>query len=383
VSAAIIAFSALSGLGRGAAAISVGEIGDTARTVIQPDPELAAAKLARPYCARATVERGEGEDRATVLLRAAMDDLTRELDARDATWREARVGLALGTSSGGMRSAEELFRALHEEHDVEPSLGERATYFAPMQHVCAAGSLPRLSPATLVLTACSASTIAIGLALGWLERGVCNLVIAGGFDAVSVFVASGFEALRATTARLPSRPFSVDRDGMALGEGAALVALTREGAPLARRVHGYVTGFGASGDAVHVTAPDRTGAGLARAAKLALGDAGGDVDIVSAHGTATPFNDAAEWKAIVQTLGARAADVVVHPFKAQVGHTLGAAGVIESLAALDALRRGILPPAVISAPRDPETPARLLSRGERGAPRAALKLSAAFGGANA
>jgi 3-oxoacyl-[acyl-carrier-protein] synthase II len=170
---------------------------------------------------------------------------------------------------------------------------------------------------------------------------------------------------------------------MALGEGAALVALVREGSPLARRVHGYVTGFGASGDAVHVTAPDRTGAGLARAAKLALRENAAEVDIVSAHGTATPFNDAAEWKAIVQTLGARAADVVVHPFKAQVGHTLGAAGAIESLAALDALRRGILPPAVISAPRDPETPARLLEHAQRGAPRAVLKLSAAFGGANA
>jgi 3-oxoacyl-[acyl-carrier-protein] synthase II len=386
MSAAIIAFSALSGLGRGQAAIGVGEVGEAARSAIQPDPELTRAKLARPFCARVTEDVFvTDEDRATVILRAAMNDLTHELDAGDTAWRRGRVGLALATSSGGMRSAEELFRALGQTPStVSRSLAERATYFAPMQHVCADASLPRFSPASLVLTACSASTIAIGLALGWLERGVCDLVLAGGFDAVSVFVASGFEALRATTARLPSRPFSVDRDGMALGEGAALLALTRDDAPMARRAHGYVTGFGASGDAVHVTAPDRTGAGLARAAKLALGDdAEPGYDLVSAHGTATPFNDAAEWKAIVQTLGGRAPDVVVHPFKAQVGHTLGAAGAIESLAVLDAMQRGVLPASVISAPRDPETPARLLEHVERGTPRAALKLSAAFGGANA
>jgi 3-oxoacyl-[acyl-carrier-protein] synthase-1/3-oxoacyl-[acyl-carrier-protein] synthase II len=393
VSAAIIAFSALSGLGRGDAAIHVGEVGEVARVVTEPDEELAAAKLGRPFCARVPVKDlpRVGEDRATAILRAAMNDIAHALDACDATWRSKRVGLALATSSGGMRSAEELFRALRgsahgTSRGVERRLGERATYFGPMKDVVcvASGSLPRFAPTTLVLTACSASTIAIGLALGWLERDACDLVLAGGFDAVSVFVASGFETLRATTAKLPSRPFSLGRDGMALGEGAALLALTRQ---QSRFALGYVTGFGASGDAVHVTAPDRTGAGLARAAKLALGggesDGASDIDIVSAHGTATPFNDAAEWKAIVQAIGPRAADVVVHPFKAQVGHTLGAAGAIESLAALDAMRRGVLPASVISAPRDPETPARLLERSERGTPRAALKLSAAFGGANA
>ena len=245
----------------------------------------------------------------------------------------------------------------------------------------------RFAPSTLVLTACSASTIAIGIAMGWLETGACDLAVAGGFDGVSVFVASGFEGLRATTARLPSRPFGIDRDGMCLGEGAALLALARDALPSTSPI-GYVTGFGASGDAVHVTAPDRTGAGLARAARTALEHtAPSDIDVVSAHGTATPFNDAAEWKAMVATLGEDVArGVAVHPFKAQIGHTLGAAGALESLAALDALSRGVLPAAVIS-PRDPETPARLLERTERTTrepqARAALKLSAAFGGANA
>ncbi len=377
MSAAIVAFSALSAFGRGNDAVFTGDVGDVARTEIKPDAELASAKLARPFCARAHVPHTH-DDRATGILRAVFEDLSRALDEKDAAWRSKRVGLALATSSGGMRSAEELFRALHAGHEVTRDVAERATYFAPMQRVL--GGPVRFSPATLVLTACSASTLAVGIALGWLEQGACDLVIAGGFDAVSVFVASGFEALRATTARLPSRPFSVGRDGMALGEGAALVVLAP---PDVHGALGYVTGFGASGDAVHVTAPDRTGAGLARAGSLALGADAGDIDLISAHGTATPFNDAAEWKAIAGLFGQRASEIVVHPFKAQVGHTLGAAGVLESLAALDAMRRGVQPASLISAPRDPETPARLLEHTERGGARAVLKLSAAFGGANA
>jgi 3-oxoacyl-[acyl-carrier-protein] synthase-1/3-oxoacyl-[acyl-carrier-protein] synthase II len=391
MSAAIVAYGAISGLGRGEAAASAGSVGEPARIVTKDDAELAASKLARPFCSRAELESSD-PDRATTILRVAMDDLFRALDARMPDWRGKRVGLALASSSGGMRSAMELFASLRAEKPVPRELGERATYFAPMLEVVK----DRFSPSTLVLTACSASTIAIGIGIGWLEGGACDLVIAGGFDAVSVFVASGFEALRATTAKLPSRPFGIDRDGMSLGEGAALLALLPSTAPEAKGAIGFVTGFGASGDAVHVTAPDRTGAGLARAATRALGahrdaDVDGsakravaDVDLVSAHGTATPFNDAAEWKAIVSALGeVTASHAVVHPFKAQIGHTLGAAGALESLAALDAMTRGVLPASVIAPARDPETPARLLDRTETGAPNSALKLSAAFGGANA
>ncbi len=376
MSVAILAFGAISGLGRGQGAASAGDGGERARVVTRADEELAASKLARPFCARADVAATDA-DRATSILRAAMSDLASALDARDPDWRRKRVGLALATSSGGMRSAEALFRALREGRALDRDAAERATYFAPMQHVFASESF---APATLVLTACAASTIAIGIAMGWLEGGACNLAIAGGFDAVSVFVASGFETLRATTASLPSRPFGLERDGMCLGEGAGLFALARADA---ERPLGYVTGFGASGDAIHVTAPDRTGAGLARAARAALGDVDRDVDLVSAHGTATPFNDAAEWKAIEATLAERARAVPVHPFKAQIGHTLGAAGALESLAALDAISRGVLPASVIAPARDPETPARLLERTTPASVHSALKLSAAFGGANA
>src|SRR5262249_49908544 len=159
------------------------------------------------------------------------------------------------------------------QYDVMRALAGSATYFAPLDYALAEVGLARVARRTQILAACAASTIAIGVATRWLDRGACDLCIAGGYDAVSVFVAAGFEAPRAATASR-MRPFRIGRDGMSLGEGAGVLALVREedtnGAPVLFRV----AGFGASTDAVHITAPDRTGSGLARAAEAALRDAG-------------------------------------------------------------------------------------------------------------
>jgi 3-oxoacyl-[acyl-carrier-protein] synthase-1/3-oxoacyl-[acyl-carrier-protein] synthase II len=174
---------------------------------------------------------------------------------------------------------------------------------------------------------------------------------------------------------------------MALGEGAAIVALVRGDDTRGARVHARFAGFGASNDATHLTAPDRTGGGLARAASAALGDAGCEastIDLVSAHGTATPFNDAMESRAIAAAL--HGSEPVVHAFKAQIGHTLGAAGALEALAAAHALATGVAPASAGSddrAPLDPDASVSLLDCNELRHPRAALKLSAAFGGSNA
>jgi 3-oxoacyl-[acyl-carrier-protein] synthase II len=369
--ASIVAFGAVSALGEGEQAYSAGTVGEGARVAIARDEELARAGLGRPLAARAPLASTE-EDRATTILKRALALCATDLDRVRPAWRRERVGLAIGTSSGGMRSAERLFAG-------DATMAAHATYFAPLS---AATSSLRLAfaPATLVLGACAAGAIAIGLGARWLREGACDLVLAGGFDAVSVFVAAGFEVLRATTGNAPPRPFRVGRDGMVLGEAAAVLALAPPGDPRARA---YVAGFGASADAVHLTAPDRTGDGLARAAEAALreaGLAGSAVDIVSAHATATPFNDAAEARAIARVVGDRA---VVHPFKAQVGHTLGAAGALESLVCIDALERGILPAAAGDGELDPDAAVRLLDAARAGTPRVALKLSAAFGGANA
>jgi 3-oxoacyl-[acyl-carrier-protein] synthase-1/3-oxoacyl-[acyl-carrier-protein] synthase II len=382
---AIVAFGAVSSLGEGRMAAPAGEPGAEARVAIARDPILAAAGLGRPFAARARVD---GDDRATTLLARALSACAADLDAARPAWRGERVGVVLGTSSGGMRAAERAFDAIARGEGVADV--EAPQYFGPFARAIRRLQRP-VDPCVLVLGACASATMAIGLGARWLARGDCDLVLAGGFDEVTVFVAAGFEALRAVTSSPPPRPFRMQRDGMALGEGAGVVALARaDDTPEVRlagrpRFPHVIRGYGAASDAVHLTAPDREGAGLARAIAAALEEAGSvEVDLVSAHATATPFNDAAESRALATALGcARARAAVVHPFKAQIGHALGAAGVLELLAAADALERGLLPAAAGEGAMDPDAPARLLARAQPAAPRAALKISSAFGGANA
>jgi 3-oxoacyl-[acyl-carrier-protein] synthase II len=378
--ARILAAHAVSAFGSGRAAWDAGQAGEPARVAIGPDEALLSLGLSHPRTARTKLARVPSEDRATTLLSAALCGCVRELDDREPAWRRARVGLAIGTSSGGMISMELLFAAMAGGRPVGAELARAASYYAPLERAIDDAGLD-VQPRVQVLGACASSTLAIGLATRWLELGRCDLVLAGGYDAIATMVAAGFEVLRATTASLP-RPFRSGRDGMALGEGAAVLAL---GPPRGPGL-GFVSGFGASTDAVHITAPDRTGAGLARAAEDALADAllgARDVDLVSAHATATSFNDAAEARALGTVFGDGPIPPVV-PTKAQIGHTLGAAGALESLAALDAMSRGLVPAAAGDGPMDPDCSGiRLLERAERGAPKITLKLAAAFGGVNA
>jgi 3-oxoacyl-(acyl-carrier-protein) synthase len=381
----VIAFGAVSALGAGRAAFSVGALGDAPSSAIAEDPELRAAGFKRPFAARVRLseEPSVALDRAGRLLALAASDLAGELDRVLPGWQERRLGWAVGTSGGGMPSAVRVFERRARGEAVAPELARAAPYFGPLAALeIALGVVP--SPRAQLLAACASSTFAIGLACRWLAAERADLVVAGGYDALSVFIAAGFEVLGATSAASPA-PFRKERDGMSVGEGAVLVALVRS-APEATAPLGRVLGFGASSDAVHVTAPDPSGAGLARAARAALDDAGvgaGDVDLVSAHATATPLNDAAETQAMNAVLGSRAARVVVHPFKAVIGHALGAGGALEALAALDAIERGLLPGAAGSGAVADEFEGRLLERNESGAPRCCLKLSSAFGGANA
>lgn len=390
-----IAVGAVSALGLADQASHAGNVGEPARVVIRRDEELATAGLQRPFCARAvaTPNASRFEDRAAALLFEAFAQVGRALDEARPGWREGRIGLSIGTSSGGMLCAERFFR-LREARargvdvpaDELARAARGATYFAPLDDALRAFGLSGtiVCRKTHLVAACAASTLAMGVGLRWLERGACDLVLAGGYDAVSVFVAMGFEALRATTAS-QSRPFRVGRDGMSLGEGAGVVALVRDKERRGARPLFYLAGFGASTDAVHITAPDRTGSGLARAGRRAMVDAGvsaTEIGLVSAHGTATPFNDAMESRAIA-TMFQDAPAPIVHPYKAQIGHTLGAAGVLESLAVVDALARGVAPAAAGEGVLDSDAAVTLLDRTEVRPLEAGLKLSAAFGGANA
>lgn len=384
VSCAVVAWAAQSALGEGEAALGVGVLGEPAKGAVSRDDELVAAGLLRPFCARATglgdSREAEPVDRATLLLDRVLAGCAAELDRALPDWRNKRVGLALGTSSGGMRA---FARRFGKDAVRSPEGALEATYLGPLTMVARPCDL---EPVVYVLGACASSTFAIGLARAWIHAGRCDIALAGGFDAVSVFVAAGFEALRATCTESGPRPFRVGRDGLALGEGAALVALTSEETAAASRVPvlGWVSGFGATCDAVHLTAPDREGRGLARAARSAIDDAGGvAIDLVSAHGTATVFNDASESTAIATALRDRAANVPTFALKGGIGHTLGAAGALETLSALVAMNGSIAPASVGGGTIDGgASGVRVLDRAERHEAKAALKLSAAFGGAN-
>ncbi|HEX3850768.1 MAG TPA: beta-ketoacyl synthase N-terminal-like domain-containing protein [Polyangiaceae bacterium] len=375
---AILACGVVSPLGEGAAAFSVGELGARAETRVAHDPALAAAGLRRPNVARVSLETSG--DRAPALLDRALTLLVADLERALPGFRELRIGIALGTSSGGLGTLSELLAERAEGRALDETRARASSYFGPLSAL----DHMNLDPVrvTQVLAACASSTIAMGIGCRWLAADRCDLVIAGGYDALTLFAAAGFEALGATTASVP-QPFRKGRDGLALGEGAALVALARshQGSVL-----GHVLGFGVGCDAIHVTAPDRTGAGLVRAARAALADAHvepAQIDLISAHATATPFNDSAEAHAIAAIIGPTAERVAVHPFKAISGHTLGAAGTLEMLSALSAASRGLLPGAFGEGEIESEFSAHLCTQNTLGNAAQILKLSTAFGGVNA
>lgn len=375
----IVAAAAVSALGRGLAAQSAAVSGAHVGALAQ-DAELAALGIQHALVGRVRVRLPHPElDRATRLLLVAAHDLRKDLEARMPDFRGRRVALIIGTTSGAMQSMESAFAYLSRGESVPRELAKAACYSSPVSYLLEAMGLPD-APSQQVLAACASSTVAIGLGCRWLEAGHADIVLAGGYDALSAFVAAGFDALGALTRSQP-RPFHPQRDGMALGEGAALVALARAPAchTLAR-----VLGFGASSDAVHVTAPDREGRGLHAAAVAALADAGieaGAVDFVSAHATATPYNDAAEAKVLRSLFGAR--PIPVQTWKAMIGHTLGAAGVLEALAAADALRQGRLPPSLADLEAGVASAEASVAVANSSGLQYALKLSAAFGGLNA
>lgn len=269
-----------------------------------------------------------------------------------------RCGLVVGSSSGFVSGG---FERWHREGGVE-----RAWRQAPALDVAAR---LHLDPVCTVSIACASGTAAFGVATGWLRDGRCDRVVVAGVEALSLFIHAGFAGLGALSPTR-SRPFAAGRDGLMLGEGAAAFLLEPPGGgtPLAA-----VRGVGLSQDAVHLTAPDRSGDGLRRAAAAACGEAVDEVDCVSAHATGTPFNDAMEARALRALFGRPAP---VHAAKPVVGHTLGAAGAVET-AALLAMLGGAPPPPPVD-PGDTE----LWSVACR-SPRWGLKLSAAFGGHNA
>jgi 3-oxoacyl-(acyl-carrier-protein) synthase len=291
-----------------------------------------------------------------------------------------RGGVIVGTVLGGIRSG--------ERYLAEGDRSHLPSY--PLRSIAArlADEAGFTGPLLTVSTACASGSDAVGIGARKVARGEADVVVAGGVDALCEFSFSGFHALRALT---PDRvrPFSANRTGLAPGEGAAFLVLERADRARRRgaRSYGSVAGYGALPDAVHLTAPDRDAGGLTASILAALRDGGaapGEVDYVNAHGTGTPYNDWMECKAMGRVFGDRARTVPASSIKGALGHSFGAAGAIEAAACLLAIRYGVLPPTLNFEEPDPGCDIDCVpNRARRAAVRAALSLSAGFGGQNA
>jgi 3-oxoacyl-[acyl-carrier-protein] synthase II len=221
-----------------------------------------------------------------------------------------------------------------------------------------------------------------------VRDGRCDVVLAGGVDALQDFVISGFAALKALDPE-PCRPFDRTRKGLNLGEAACFLVVESEAHARARgaRIRAFLDGYGIAADAVHMTGPDREGRGAARAMQAALADAGArpdEISYVSAHGTATVFNDLMESKALALALGPHAATTPVNSIKSALGHTLGAAGALEALACVRTLETGLVTPTPGLHELDPEILLDVVrDRAREIRPSLALSTSSGFGGTNA
>ena len=261
-----------------------------------------------------------------------------------------------------------------------------APYGAPGRHL--ATSLGATGPATTVSSACCSATGALGLALDDLRAGRVDLAVVGGADAVDRFIHAGFDLLGALTSDRMN-PFGEGRSGLILGEGAGVMILESADHARARGVSPRVelAGAGLGGDANHMTGPDREGRGVERALRAALDDAAvsaEDVDLICAHATSTPFNDAMEARALHRVFGHRRPVVPTVAYKPVLGHTLGACGLLEAIACAEIIRRGEIPATPTPGPQDPDCPFPLLREVPRAQPVAcAVSSNSAFAGNNA
>ncbi len=394
--AAITGLGAVTGLGGGVSALWDGLC--AGRQAVRRYPALGQVELdlgpvAKVLLPQDVAELGGEEDdgralllgraRATEMaLCAAAEALADGGFAADAAPPQ-RLGLSIGTTLGDKAPWLQRLRALWNLPATLTAAEFGAA--APARVLSRRYGVMRWQ---VTSTACASANVALGTALQWVRTGGCDVVLCGGVDAISEFVLSGFFSLRAH-AKEPCRPFDRDRSGLNLGEGAAFLLLESEEHARRRgqRVRAYLTGCGLSCDANHMTGPDRQGRGAARAMFAALHDAGLSpqaVDFVSAHGTATGFNDAMEARGLELLLGPRSSAVPVNSIKGAIGHTLGAAGAIEAVMAVRALEEGLIPPTAGLQTRDPEIPLDVVT----GVPRPSrlatvLSTSSGFGGVNA
>ena len=327
---------------------------------------------------------------AVAAAKLAVSDSGLVMSAEDPTM----VGCMIGSGIGGLIT-------LEEQHSVLINRGpDRCSPFMiPQMIVNMASGLVAIEhglkgPNYCVVSACASGAHSIGEALRQIQRGDADAMVAGGTEAaICPLGIAGFSSMRAMSTRndapeKASRPFDADRDGFIMGEGSGIVVLEEYEHARKRgaRIYCELSGYGATCDASHITAPAPGGEGAARAMKKAVADAGlvaSDVDYVNAHGTSTPLNDKNETAAIRAAFGEHADKIMVSSTKSMTGHLLGAAGGIETVICALALQNGIVPATMNYETPDPDCTLDYVPNAARNVKiRAALNNSLGFGGHN-
>lgn len=335
-----------------------------------------------------------------------MDAVTRyAMAAAQMAWEDAgfdegaftpeRAGVVIGTGVGGIQT-------LEDQHTVLMEKGPRrvSPFFIPMLIADMPAGMVSIryglkGPNYATVSACASGAHAIGTAYRAIRDGDAEVMVTGGTEAaVCPLSVAGFANMKAISSRndepeKASRPFDRDRDGFVLGEGAGIVVLEELEHALGRGadVRAEMVGFGATGDAFHMTAPAPGGEGMARAMSIALADGGlapSDAQYINAHGTSTPPNDKLETAAIHEVFGEHARKLAVSSTKSMTGHLLGAAGGIEFIATVLTLEKSIIPPTINYETPDPECDLDYVPNQAREAEvTCALTNSFGFGGHNA
>ena len=350
-----------------------------------------ARRMAR-FAQLAVAAAAEALDDANLHLRDSNDS---DSDTDQLPIDRERIAVVLGNGAGGYPELEANARTLIDRGGMRLDPLFLPRVLPNMAAANIAMQFGILGYNTTVVTACAAGTQAIGEALDIIRRGRADIVVTGGAEAGFCQLGlGGFAVMRALSTRnhepqAASRPFDADRDGFVPAEGAGILILERQSHAQARGApfQVEVAGFGSSADAHHLVMPDADGAGPVRAIRWALHDAGvepAEIDYINAHGTSTPLNDASETRAIRAALGAHADNVPLSSTKSMIGHGFGAAGGLESIAAVRSITDARIHPTINYATPDPDCDLDCVPNAARDHDvRVALKNSFGFGGQNA
>lgn len=309
-------------------------------------------------------------------------------------YRPEQIGVCIASGMGGMATLQEQMKVFFEKGASRVSPFLVPMFIADMASGQVSMRFQLKGPNFATVSACASGADAIGTAFEIIRRGDATAMVAGGSEAPIVEISiAAFDAARALSHRhdqpeKASRPFDCERDGFVLGEGAAVLVLENRDAALARgaTILAEIIGYGQSADAYHVTLPDESGDGAARAMQAALAKAGvlpEEIDYINAHATSTPQGDKLETLAMKRALGEAAYHIPTSSTKSMTGHLLGAAGAVEAAICVLAIRDGLMPPTINLDAPDPDCDLDYIPNTARRAPvRVALSNAFGFGGHN-